>query len=322
MVKRIFKMIVEGYGIIAITKTLNQEKVPVIGRQRNCKEWGISTVSRILHNRAVLGEYTPHIKREGGRVATGDVISDYYPQIIDHELFHKVQAILSQRKIGKAHYNNGRVNNLFAGLLTAPNGSTWYFTEKGTLNARLICRSDIRGQSSYGTIRYPLFEQVVLHFLVNWTVQKPDMSDPTADALEAKRGELAMVTGRLERLQAKMEEADDLDTLIVAARNLETKKRTLNKEIEQLEQQEATGREDHLTTTKKLISTNPEDRAALRQAIANTVESIVVKTVKEGRNVHFNATLALKGYGATATVNSRTFLEVQRQKTNYHKARQ
>ena len=56
-VQRIFREYLDGTGAYVITKRLNEDGVPTIGR---AKAWGVSTVKMVLHNRSVLGEFQPH----------------------------------------------------------------------------------------------------------------------------------------------------------------------------------------------------------------------------------------------------------------------
>ena len=47
------------------------------------KGWQMSYVSKILTNRAVVGEYQPHTKTGGRRVPVGEPISDYFPAVCE-----------------------------------------------------------------------------------------------------------------------------------------------------------------------------------------------------------------------------------------------
>ncbi|MCE3519850.1 recombinase family protein, partial [Escherichia coli] len=57
IVKRIFEESVAGIGAFSITKRLNGDEVAPFGKSRG---WIQSYVTKILKNRAVLGEYQPH----------------------------------------------------------------------------------------------------------------------------------------------------------------------------------------------------------------------------------------------------------------------
>src|SRR5262249_24430211 len=75
-VRRIYRWAIDGHGIGVITKQLNAEKVPPIGRARY---WARSYVAKILSNPAVFGQYQPHKGRASRRKPDGDPIPGYYP---------------------------------------------------------------------------------------------------------------------------------------------------------------------------------------------------------------------------------------------------
>ncbi|HEX7011270.1 MAG TPA: recombinase family protein, partial [Steroidobacteraceae bacterium] len=61
VVRWIFRRFLEGAGKEAIARALNEQRVPTFGRgRRKGRHWHRSYVQKILTNRAVLGEFTPH----------------------------------------------------------------------------------------------------------------------------------------------------------------------------------------------------------------------------------------------------------------------
>jgi len=87
IVQSIYKDAVSGLGILAIAKCLNDRKTPIFGRSN--RGWYPSYVGKILNNRAVLGEFQPRTTHNGKRVAVGEPIENYFPRIIDDELFYR-----------------------------------------------------------------------------------------------------------------------------------------------------------------------------------------------------------------------------------------
>ncbi len=65
IVKKIFDLCINSCGLYGIARYLNENKVPVFGSGRL---WYISYVKKIIANRAVIGEFTPHTTIEGKRV--------------------------------------------------------------------------------------------------------------------------------------------------------------------------------------------------------------------------------------------------------------
>ena len=55
-------------------------------------------MAKILTNRAVLGEFQPHVRTEGKPVPEGEPVVKYFPAIIDDELFYQAQLAKAQRR--------------------------------------------------------------------------------------------------------------------------------------------------------------------------------------------------------------------------------
>jgi DNA invertase Pin-like site-specific DNA recombinase len=90
-VKRIFQWASEGIGCTRIVDLLNKERIPCFNRTGR---WYDMYVSEVLRNKAVIGEFQPGTHPRGGTWApAGDPIKDYYPRIIDDDLWHRVQEV-------------------------------------------------------------------------------------------------------------------------------------------------------------------------------------------------------------------------------------
>jgi DNA invertase Pin-like site-specific DNA recombinase len=167
IVKRIFEESVAGIGAFSITKRLNGDKVAPFGKSRG---WIQSYVTKILKNRAVLGDYQPHKIVNGKRVPEGDVVERYYPQIIEPELYYKVQSMRRERS---ASPNSGRkgeqVSNLFTHIAKCDYcGEPMRFVNKGRGpkgGTYLKCAKSISGRGCIETSwRYSDFEKSFLYF--------------------------------------------------------------------------------------------------------------------------------------------------------------
>lgn len=110
-----------NYGFMKIAKHLNENKIPRL----DCsgRAWTFDIVKRLVHNRALIGEYQPRISvRKEGRKRLEYVpsneppIEGVFPAVIDLALFDEVQAKTQSRKVG----GGGRradMPNLFLKLL-------------------------------------------------------------------------------------------------------------------------------------------------------------------------------------------------------------
>src|SRR5262245_28067545 len=127
-VRLIFRLAIDGYGLGAITKKLNADRVPVIGR---AAYWARSYVAKLLSNRAVVGEYQPYKGRAGARQPDGKPILKYYPAVIPEDTWYAARAALGGRR-GKAGRPAKGRTNVFAGLLfDAWTGGTLQRVDKG-----------------------------------------------------------------------------------------------------------------------------------------------------------------------------------------------
>lgn len=130
LVMRMFQMAADGFGCDSIARTFNREGIKPFSHGR---QWHGGTVRAYLQNKAVLGHYQPNrtvrtiVKDDDGddaikiqRVPDGDVITDYYPQIVPDELWHRTWAAIGSRSLGKAMNPQGRkgskLTNLFSGF--------------------------------------------------------------------------------------------------------------------------------------------------------------------------------------------------------------
>jgi Recombinase len=114
VVKRIFQEAAAGIGSYVITKRLNQEAAPGIGR---AKSWR-SYVAKILTNRAdVIGEYQPcKISTASKREPDGPPIKNYFPPIVEEDLFYRAQKGRSERRILGRGRKGKHLTNLFSGI--------------------------------------------------------------------------------------------------------------------------------------------------------------------------------------------------------------
>ncbi|MGZ9711502.1 recombinase family protein [Glaciimonas sp. GNP009] len=106
IVRRVFQMAITGYGRIAISKTLNAEKIPSFKK----KTWGTSSIQKILTNRAVMGEYQPYTIQSGTRLPRGEPILNYYPSVVPESTFYEAQAAINGRKVAGATKQSKRFN--------------------------------------------------------------------------------------------------------------------------------------------------------------------------------------------------------------------
>lgn len=122
VVKRVFEMSAAGLGSKAIAKIANDENWPVPTRLNLTEgRWHAQMPGLILRNRAVLGEHEyrihthdAHAKHWHG-LTTGQVVPNFYPQIVSDDLWARSRASIATRSVAKKRDSHGF--NIWAGLL-------------------------------------------------------------------------------------------------------------------------------------------------------------------------------------------------------------
>jgi len=223
IVKRIFDLTLKGVGVNKLAMTFNEQGVPAIGRPRRRREdaagagapgkWQVTFIQKLLANPAVIGEFHDH-RREYDhdtgkytRVSTGEKIKDYYPRIVEREVFRKVAAQLAGRR-GKARARNGRISNLFAGLSRCPCpgcGNSMSSVNKGNgSKVYLVCSAArIKAGCTYHAVRHDDVEKAFLAAAEDLVRCIPS-GDSKADS------ELEALQRTIEERECGLDEAKDI----------------------------------------------------------------------------------------------------------------
>lgn len=136
-VRYIFQLKADGFGNGRIAEELN--KNPDIWQPQKSKRnktggWAESTIQRILKEKRVLGEFQPHTKIDGKRKPVGDPIKDYYPPVVDENIFYAVHNRMRQwrEKHGHSGGRTNKANNLFTSIAKCGEcGETMHYSHKG-----------------------------------------------------------------------------------------------------------------------------------------------------------------------------------------------
>jgi DNA invertase Pin-like site-specific DNA recombinase len=166
-VHRVFQLASEGLGATRICDLLNKERVPAFNRK---KRWYPMYISEVLRSRAAIGEFQPGTHPRGGVWSpAGPPIKDYYPRIIDDELWYRVQEIRAGNfargkvQVGKYH-GSGKASwrNLFTGLVVDEAGISMRL--KRVAERAYFISSD-REKFKTHQMGYEVFEAVMLELL-------------------------------------------------------------------------------------------------------------------------------------------------------------
>ena len=202
IVRRIFEETVAGFGKNHIAKNLNLEGIRPFGR---ADAWHASYVQKILRNPAVIGELHLARKARGSkRQATGEVIADYYPSVIDADLYRRAAAAMEERT-RKFTGRGRRLVNLFSGLARCGTcGSKMTFRGKGRKQRAdgtwvnedyLVCDGYQRGKGCSNGVHfnYGIWEEGILDPIILEALRE----DRSASQTEVR--ELEIEVARLER---------------------------------------------------------------------------------------------------------------------------
>jgi DNA invertase Pin-like site-specific DNA recombinase len=291
VVRHIFRRVIDGAGVGFVTGELNASKTPPIGRS---KHWALSYVAKILHYPAVLGVYQPNVYRGGKPRPDGDSIPGYYPAIITESEWHAAHAALQSRRNHAGRVGTPRDLNLLAGLLyDARDGAKMHSAAKGRGSAARLVISSKAARGLGQGVSFPLrtLEQAILSLLKEIDPKEilPG-KDHHGEKVLALTGKLQEVTGRVEKIKAKLEDTPDIDALVDVLKGLEAKRRTLEEELTLAQQEAATplGKAWKQVRSLSEALAGEEDpaevRVRLRAALRRTVSEIWLLTVPRGRD--------------------------------------
>lgn len=189
IVVRIFTQLSHGMGRDAIARELNRDGVPTWGKGR---EWYGGVVQKITDTRSVLGEFRPHRMEPtivkgivvGKRVPAGDVIPDYYPAVIDQELWDAARLKADKKRLGKAPNAGGRqgtrISNLFGMVATcAECGAPMNYRDRGKRSTVVLVCSSNRAGTCPNDVRIPYreTEDGVLTWFLHLDLEKEDAGE-------------------------------------------------------------------------------------------------------------------------------------------------
>lgn len=294
-VKKIFELCITTGGLGTIAKYLNQHEDPF----GETKVWYQSYVKKILNNRAVLGEYQPHQMIDGRRVPSGEIIKDYFPQIIEEKTFLLAQAALSRRSIAARGRKGEAFTNLFSGLLYCGKcGSKLAVRNRGAKSKTktLICVVRREG----GDCDMPEWSISVLESRIIKHLREIDFStlighddskttslvreiDSTKEKIKEKeRGkeqatDLIFQAGLSE--DSRNEVIKRMNTVTQELNDLKLTLASLQAQLHDEESKLAAFKSSELTTFLELLDKNKEDfffRSNLNQILAKHIEKIVL----------------------------------------------
>lgn len=203
LINRIFDLYIAGMGKRTIATLLNSEKVPPF---RKGNGWHGSAVVHLLKNRAVLGEYQHHVRR----VPTGEIVGDYFPQVVSNEKFQAANEPRHSRMMANRS-RTSKVRNLLSDLAICHECGGKYIMitkridEQNRHDGYLLCDGAYRklGCSSSKSFRYLKLETAILDTLL--TMAMDDVHFAKSDDVTQINQELADQRRLIEDLGRRIE---------------------------------------------------------------------------------------------------------------------
>lgn len=124
IVRRIFEMYINGYGLTEIAKTLNREEVP---KRFGFTTWTLSTIRYILNNERYMGDavlqkrYTTDTLPLKEKVNKGEkpkyYVQNSNPAIVTKETFEAAQRIMAMRQNPNQNNSPDRERDVLSGMI-------------------------------------------------------------------------------------------------------------------------------------------------------------------------------------------------------------
>lgn len=236
LVRQIFDWYVKGIGSLSIIAKLNaigEKSWSIEKRYKDAKHWTPRYLHKLLTTPAVMGEY---VTLKGETLST-----DYYPQVIDADTFHKAQLVRKDRTTLGGNERK-RAENLFSGIIKC--GECGYsavlqrrtFTSKSKpprTYAYLRC-NDARYKATAcdnnAVISYAVIERTILDEML----PRIATGERGSDVLSAFDVQIAEAQRKLDVQQKQLDNIVDAIAEGIAAKPLAQKAATVEAEIETL----------------------------------------------------------------------------------------
>jgi DNA invertase Pin-like site-specific DNA recombinase len=296
-VRAIYEMAARGLGATAIARKLNADGVTAF---KSKDGWYQSVIKALLSRADVIGTFQPHRIAEGRRVPDGDPIANYFPAVIDKDLFLRVQAMRSNP--GRPGRKGNTFANLFTGLCHCTHCGgpmTMKISRvKGNESGRyLVCANYVRGhrcKDGKRHFRYDPFEAAVLDHVKELNLAEclaarhRGSGDNDADDLVATlRLDLDVLTLKEQRLLAALEEGDSPITSIVdLLKERQQQRREIERQLQHAIQEKASHhawrvvpalKADHIRRLRDAWEKAPDDvsRYMLRAEAHTAIRELV-----------------------------------------------
>lgn len=239
-IREIYAKARDGFGISKLVRFANEGRLPVPGKGTT---WHTSLVNRVLSNPALIGRFQPRKTVQGKRVPLGKPIENYYPAVLDVDLFMAVQSLRAKAAVFPKRRDDNNYNYLM-GIAQCECGGSWRRMNKNSGvqagYALYSCSNRVRGATKCPNVPARVFD---LQFIAFACEKIPALlmagEDPTGNRREAISGELDAGSKQLASLVAFVAKNPDLaEDTAAAMREIKQRCADLAEELHQLERQQ------------------------------------------------------------------------------------
>lgn len=288
IVQQIFRWALDGVGARVILRRLNEKKIENIAstfRQTTKKVWNQRYVEHILTNRHVIGEFQAFRMNGKKRIPEGEPRKGYYPAIISEEDFWSVQAA---RKLRNKIKGSARVGcpNLFQGLAyDMDNGGAMRLVnssiqdKKKGIRRRIASYAATSHSKDFNSFPYEIWEQKFLAFCLEITAEQLQPTKGEVNPIPGLETKLEICKGKIKKLQDQILEGNEIDSLVVVLKSLDSQKKEIEKDIDEAKTKQAQSTPKANTefggVLAALEAAKPEEVEELRFRIKGLLRSII-----------------------------------------------
>jgi DNA invertase Pin-like site-specific DNA recombinase len=329
----IYELAADGHSIYYITRKLTEEGVPTFrtGKGAAKNGWSTTYISKLLKTEAVLGTMQPRKLDENGKfVPEGDPILNYYPPIIDVDLYNRAQ--ITKRPRNTTTGATGKTyTNLFKELLhcahcsSAEGQVTMQVRGMGMGRNRkkayhyLICAAKRKTarHPSKRNFRYDEFERLFLEHVQDFDVSRIGSIRSAVSAVDTLRSQIADTEYGLKNLKNEVESlgkqldnasdrvmqfiTDRLDKKLIEMDGIEMTLKTLNDEYRKSQSKEKRRNHsiDAIAQLKaEMANATGHELYEIRSRLAMAIQSVVtdIRFDAETGNIDVIILDGIRGY--------------------------
>lgn len=288
IIRRIYRETLDGEGTTAITKGLNEDRVPTFGR---ADHWSRSYIHKILKNEAVIGTYTPHTHEyEDGKAVRKalEPIEGYFPAVVDEDTYYSVRALKKASKAPMRGKNAHKmIYNIFGGIAQCDRceGTVTYVNKGRNTSGHgkyLVCRAAKEGAGcEYRSVPYHEVEEAFLENRERIFGEAPANEEGSRMQQELEVVEL-LLEDTAEEIENLVNLAQHRESVAVARRirELEAKRDELKGRRDELRETVATTAgpmvDRRIDDLDEALSAEPMDRKRVNTLMRQVFDGIVI----------------------------------------------